>query len=67
MRAAFPELAADLRLPQLPASKPFFSSVLRISSGEHFLSSEAADCLHRMLFVRHVFIPGVPCLKGLSE
>ena len=32
--AAFRDLAADLRLPQPPASDSFFSSVLRISSGE---------------------------------
>ena len=34
VQAAFPELAADLHLPQPPASHSFFSSVLRISSGE---------------------------------
>ena len=34
MQAAFPELATDLRLPHPPVSHPFFSSVLRISSGK---------------------------------
>ena len=34
VQGAFPELATDLRLPHPPVSHPFFSSVLRISSGK---------------------------------
>ncbi len=33
IRVAFPAMAADLCLPQLPNPEAFFSSVLRISSG----------------------------------
>lgn len=42
--AAFPELAADLRLPQLFPPDRLFSSVLRLSSGMHSLLPSCLTC-----------------------
>lgn len=58
VQAAFPELAADLSLPHPPAPHSFFSSVLRISSGER------ASCARtQRRAIQHVFPP--QCMPAL--
>lgn len=55
--AAFPELAADLRLPRLFPPDRLFSSVLRISSGMHINILLLACKCHQLVFHRdqHMF------------